>query len=129
MGIQGSNIKQELSLLTRGLPCTFHQAAEQLQSKTIGGACSYYAAFVAATLSSDSSGSHSAAELLPAIHRVREARLEAEAPAPDHNASGMSEQTREVQVGDATESATDTADSAAGAEPQGSPAGILHQLR
>ena len=124
MGIKGVSIKQELRSLTKGLPSTFHQAGEQLQSGAVGEACSHYAAFLSATLSSSDAGSQSAAELLPAIHRVREAYLEAESPAPDQEGSSMSAQTREVPVGDPKEDVTDTAISAAGSEQQMASAGM-----
>ena len=124
MGIKGVSTKQELRSLTKGLPSTFHQAAEQLQCGAVGEACSHYAAFLSATLSSSNNGSHSAAELLPAIHRVREAHLEAETPAPDQDASSMSAQTHEVRVGDSREDVTDTAISIAGTEQQEASAGM-----
>ena len=124
MGIKGVSIKQELRFLTKGLPSTFHQAAEQLQCGAVGEACSHYAAFLSATLSGNDAGSQSAAELLPAIHRVREAQLEAKAHAPDQEASSMSAQTREDQLGDSREDMADAAISAAGTEEQKEPAGM-----
>lgn len=124
MGIKGSSIKQELKSLTKGLPSTFHQAVEQLQCGGVGEACTHYAAFVSATLSTHGNGSHNTAELLPAVHRLRAADLEAERPAPDQDASSISAQTREVPVGDAREDIDDTAISAAGAERQEASAGL-----
>ena len=124
MGIKGSSIKQELKSLTKGLPSTFHAAAKQLQRGAVGKACAHYAAFVSATLGTHGNGSHNAAELLPSLHRLRAAHLEAECPAPDQDALSMSAQTGEVQVGDAREDVDDTAISATGAEGQEAPAGM-----
>lgn len=124
MGIRGVSIKQELRSLTKGLPSTFHQAAEQLQCGAVGEACTHYAAFLSATLCSSDAGSQSAAELLPAIHRVRGAHLEDPSSVPDQDASSTSAQTREVAVGDNREDVTDTAISAAGTEQQEASAGM-----
>ena len=131
MGIKGVAVKQELKALTKGLPSTLHQAAEQLQCAALGEACTHYAACVSATLSDTGVGSHNAAELLPAVHRLRQAHLEAQAPAPDQDTSSMSAQTREVPVRDTREDVADTAASTAGAERQEAAAGIcmtLHQI-
>ena len=117
MGIQGVDIKQELKALTKELPSILHQAAEQLQRAAVGRACTQYAGFVSAALGDAGDGSHSAAELLPAVHRVRQAHLEARAPAPDQDtSSSMSAQTREVPGGDAGKDMADTASSTGGAE-------------
>ena len=123
IGIKGASIAQELRALTAELPATFQAAAQQLQSSSIREACSHYAAFVATTLGSDSNTSQSAAELLLAIHCVRDAELGACREPAQQETSAHSEQTLENP---ARALGTDLADSASSAvQPAGhdAPAG------
>lgn len=123
MGIKGVNIKQELKTFTKGLPSTFHQAAQQLQLVGVSDACTHYAAFVSASLSSDGSSSQSATELLPAIYRIRGAHLEEDVE-PDQEGSSASEQTWEMPGASAKDGVADSADSSASTKGQEVTAGM-----
>ena len=117
IGIQGASIVQELRALTKELPTTFQKAAQQLQSSSISEACTHHATFVAVTLGCDGNKAQSAAELLPAIHRVRDTELGALREPGQEEASAVSEQTRENSAGTL---GTDLADSASSAaQPAG----------
>lgn len=127
MGITGASIQQELRGLTKGLPAVFHQAAQHLQHDSIGEAASHYAAFSSATLSA-TVAAQSAAELLPALHRVREAHSAAEAEAGDQGDSTVSEQTGGVPAADAGGDLTDTAHSKASAAERAKLPGLQHAI-
>lgn len=123
MGIKGVDITQELQALTKGLPAIFLQAAEQLQCEGIGEACAHYAAFVSVTLSTDSP--QSATALLPAMHHVREAHLEAEADLGGQEDSCTSEQTQDSTAADPGKPLADSASSRTLLEEHADSAGAL----
>ena len=119
---------QELRALTKELPATFQKAAQQLQSSSISEACSHYATFVATTLGSDSSKARSAAELLPAIHHVRDAELGAGREAVQQEASAASEQTLEEHAHTLGTEMADSASSTAQPAGNSAPAGLFLML-
>ena len=123
IGIKGASITQELRALTAELPATFQAAAQQLQSSSIREACNHYATFVAATLGSDSEMSQSAAELLPAIHCVRDAEPEACREPAQQDTSAHSEQTLENPARALRTDLADSASSAAQPADHDAPAG------
>lgn len=127
MGITGASIQQELRGLTKGLPAVFHQAAQHLQHDGIGEAACNYAAFSSVTLGT-TAPAQSAGELLPALHRVREAHLAAEAQTGDQGDSTVSEQTREVPAADAGENLADSAHSKASAAERATSGGLQHTI-
>ena len=127
MGITGASIQQDLRGLTKGLPAVFHQAAQHLQRDGIGEAACNYAAFSSVTLGT-TAPAQSAAELLSALHRVREAHLAAEAQTGDQGDSTVSEQTREVPAADAGEDLADSAHSKASAAERATFPGLQHTI-
>lgn len=81
LGIQGGSVRAELTALGRRLPGIYRDAAELLQAPSIRAAAQHYADLVSLTAGEPDQAPAQASELLPTLHRVSHADLDAEAAA------------------------------------------------